>query len=101
MLINLGNEDFNELLKNETVLVDFYATWCGPCKMLGPVLESIANDGLIKIIKVDVDEHQNLARDYKVMSVPTMFIMKNGEIKTQISGFMPKNVLEEKIKSFL
>jgi len=101
MLIHLENEDFKELLKGKTVLVDFFATWCGPCKMLGPVLESIAEDGILPIIKIDVDRHPELAKEYGIMSVPTLFVMKNGQIVTKMMGFIPKEVLLEKIKSFL
>lgn len=96
MLRHLENEDFNELIKNGVSLVDFYAEWCGPCKMLGPVLESIEDKDL-QIIKVDVDKHQELARSYGVMSVPTMFIIKDGDIKQQLVGFLPKEVIMDEV----
>lgn len=93
MSVIYSNEnDFNELINKDLVLVDFFATWCGPCKMLGPVLESIDD---IDIIKIDVDECPQLARKYGIMSVPTLIIFKNGEEKDKRSGFMPKEVLEE------
>ena len=94
MVKHLEKEDFNELIKNGTTLVDFYAEWCGPCKMLGPVLESIASENHnFKIVKVDVDKHEDLARTYTIMSVPTLIVFKDGEIKKVFSGFMPKDEL--------
>ena len=93
-IIHLKNEDFNELIK-EKVLVDFYATWCGPCKMITPELEKAESD--IKVIKVDVDEFEELARKYGVMSIPTLILFdKEKEIKRNI-GFMDK----ERIEKFL
>lgn len=91
-----GNEkDFENLINKDLVLVDFFATWCGPCKMLGPVLESLEN---IDVVKIDVDECPDLARNYGIMSVPTLMIFRNGELKNKQSGFMPKEALEEWIK---
>lgn len=88
-----GNEsDFQELINKDLIVVDFFATWCGPCKMLGPVLESL--DG-VEVLKIDVDECPDLAREYGIMSVPTLMIFKNGELKDKRSGFMPKEMLEE------
>ncbi len=88
-----GNEkDFESLINKDLVLVDFFATWCGPCKMLSPVLESLEN---INVVKIDVDECPDLARKYGIMSVPTLMIFSNGELKNKQSGFMPKEALEE------
>lgn len=88
-----GNEsNFKELINKELIVVDFFATWCGPCKMLGPVLESLES---VEVLKIDVDECPNLARSYGIMSVPTLMIFKNGELKDKRSGFMPKEMLEE------
>lgn len=88
-----GNEkDFENLVNKDLVLVDFFATWCGPCKMLGPVLESLEK---IDVVKIDVDECPDLARKYGIMSVPTLMIFSNGELKNKQSGFMPKEALEE------
>ena len=93
-IIHLKNEDFNELIK-EKVLVDFYATWCGPCKMIAPELEKTESN--IKLIKVDVDEFEELARKYGVMSIPTLILFDGEkEIKRNI-GFMDK----ERIEKFL
>lgn len=96
-MIHLKDEKFDELIK-ERVIVDFYATWCGPCKMLGPVFEEVSKESSIKFVKVDIDEHEDLCREYKVMSVPTLILFENGkEIKRNI-GFIPKDKLIEFIK---
>lgn len=92
-------ENFDDLIKEGTVLVDFSATWCGPCKMLGPVFEELSTEiNDIKFIKVDIDEHEDLCRKYKVMSVPTLIVFDKGkEVKRNI-GFIPKDKLKEFIK---
>lgn len=87
----LENEDFNELIKEGTHLVDFYAEWCGPCKMLGPILEEITDK--IDIIKVNVDEHENLSYEYKVMSIPTLIFFKDGKKVKEVVGFQSKEEL--------
>lgn len=92
-----GNEhDFDELKNGEIVLVDFFATWCGPCKMLGPVLEELdeSRDG-IKIIKIDVDECSALAKKYGIMSVPTLMLFKNGKMVSKTTGYMDINELND------
>ena len=95
-LIHYNNEDFNELTKNK-VLVDFYATWCGPCKMLLPVLDSLSSEVDIDIIKIDVDKYSELAREYGVMSIPTLILFENNIELKRTLGFMDK----EKIKEFI
>lgn len=96
-MIHLENENFNELIKEKTV-VDFYATWCGPCKMLGPVFEEVSKESDINFVKVDIDNHEELCREYKVMSVPTLILFENGkEVKRNI-GFISKEKLIEFIK---
>ena len=97
-MIHLENENFDELIKDK-VVVDFFATWCGPCKMLGPVFEELSTEiNDIKFVKVDIDELEDLCRKYKVMSVPTLIVFDNGkEIKRNI-GFIPKDKLKEFIK---
>ena len=93
-MINYNGEDFNALTK-ERVLVDFYANWCGPCKMLSPVLEKVSSD--IKVIKVDIDKYNDLAREYGVMSIPCLILFENNkELKRNI-GFIP----EVKLKEFI
>lgn len=96
-IIHLENEkDFNGLIKSDKILVDFFANWCGPCKMLAPVLEKTESD--VKVIKVDTDEFEDLAREYGVMSIPTLVLLENGkEVKRNI-GFIDKNKLEDFLK---
>ena len=87
--------DFEKEISKEMVLVDFYADWCGPCKMMGKVLEEMAD---IDILKVNVDNFPNIAIDFKVMSIPTLIIFENGkEVKKNI-GMMSKNDLESWLK---
>ena len=95
-IIHLDDENkFKELIK-DTILVDFYATWCGPCKMLANVLENV--DSKIKVLKVDTDEFENLAREYHIMSIPTLILFKEGkEVKKNI-GFIDENSLENFLK---
>ena len=90
-----------EVLKSATpVLVDFGATWCGPCKQLAPIVEQIAQDwtGKIKVGYVDVDKARETAMRYGIMSVPTVIIFKGGDVKDQAIGFQTKAALEERIK---
>ena len=94
-VIHLDKENFNDLIKDK-VLVDFYANWCGPCKMLGPILEKANGD--IKVIKVDVDKFEDLSQQYGVMSIPTLILFDKGkEVKRNI-GFISQEQLEKFIK---
>lgn len=99
----INANQFEQYMKEDTVLVDFFATWCGPCKMLSPVLESAAKtlEGKVKIVKVDVDQSPNLAQRFKVMAVPTMILFKNGQQVTAFSGYMPEEQLVARIESAL
>ena len=91
-------EKFDDLItSNIPVLVDFYAEWCGPCKMLSPILEDMSKSSDYTIVKVDIDENPYLVREWEVASVPTLFIVKNGEKKEKMIGFQPKEVLEKKL----
>ena len=89
-------ENFDELVKSGITLVDFYADWCGPCKMLGSVLETI-DDNDIKILKVNVDEYSDLANRFRIMSIPHLIFFKNGKEISSSVGFIDKSMLEEKI----
>ncbi len=95
MSVILGNEDnFNELVTKNITVVDFFATWCGPCKMLGPVLEEIASErSEVKIVKIDVDQNPNLSKTYGIMSVPTMILFKDGKPVATKNGYMPKELI--------
>lgn len=94
---------FNEIINTDTlVLVDFYATWCGPCKMMTPVLEQLSREvqGKAKIIKVDVDKNPQAAQQYGIRGVPTMILFKNGDIKWRNSGVMQTAQLRQVIDQY-
>ncbi len=102
MEVNLNKENFeNEVLKEEKlVLVDFWATWCGPCQMIAPVIEKLAEEkDNLKVCKVNVDDEQELAIKYGVMSIPTLIFFKNGNPVKEVVGFHSKSELEEIIQS--
>ncbi len=91
-LIHFENENFDDLKRDGVVLVDFYADWCGSCKMVSPILEEIADErNDFKIIKVNVDKANDLAAKYGVMSIPTMIVFKNGVEVDKNIGFLPKD----------
>ena len=91
------NDNFEDLIKEGIYLVDFYAQWCGPCKMLSPILEGIEDK--INIIKVDIDKFPLLANKYKILSIPTLIFFINGEEAEKRVGFMPEEELLEIIDS--
>lgn len=96
-----GKNFESEVLKaNVPVMVDFWAEWCGPCKMIAPIVDEISNDlaGKLKVTKLNVDEAQELAAKYNIMSIPTLMIFKGGKPVAQIVGAMGKDQLMEKIK---
>lgn len=95
-MMHLEKENFDELIKSGNYLVDFYAEWCGPCRMMGPILEEL--ESVINIIKVNVDEHRELASKYRIMSIPTLLFFKDGEKKEEVVGLHSKEDLEEIIK---
>ena len=94
MVKHLINENFNDEIKSGTVLVDFYADWCGPCRMVGPIIEEVSNELKdVKVLKVNVDEREDIAKTYGIMSIPTIILFKDGVIDKKQIGFVPKEVL--------
>ncbi|RIN79373.1 thioredoxin [Staphylococcus simulans] len=102
-LIKVTDSDFNEQVQNGVKLVDFWATWCGPCKMIAPVLEELAQDfdGKADVLKLDVDENPNTAAKFEVMSIPTLIVFKDGKPVDKVVGFQPKENLAEVLNKHL
>jgi len=100
-VINLTEANFDEEIAKATtpVLVDFWATWCGPCKMIAPILDEIADEkqGAVKVTKVDVDTNQAIAARYNIRAIPTLLFFKGGEVKHQVVGMTSKKDLLAKI----
>ena len=88
-----SKEEFEQLIKEGTVLVDFFATWCGPCKMLSPLLEELSEESNILILKIDVDEVGELAAKFGIQAIPTLMLFKNGERVAVKLGYQNKNQL--------
>ena len=103
--ININDESFERIITSTSkpVLIDFWATWCGPCKMMAPVLEELASDfeGEALISKLDVDESPMTAAKFGIRSIPTILIFVNGEVVDKQVGAVPKSVLAEKIKNII
>ena len=101
--IELTNENFDATVKEGVSLVDFWAPWCGPCRMLAPVIDELATDfeGKANICKVNTDEQQALGVKYGVRSIPTILFMKDGEVVDQMVGASSKQALADKINSIL
>ena len=92
-------EEFNREIMNDKVVVDFFANWCGPCKMLAPIVEEVSNElEKITFIKVDIDEIESLPRQFDIMSIPTLLVFEKGELIKRHTGYMDKDELVQFIK---
>ncbi len=101
MVIKVNSENFEkEVLKSKkTVLIDFYADWCGPCQMLSPIVEQVASENNnIKFVKINIDDEQDLAINYDIMSIPTLVVIKNGKEVNRVVGVVSKSEIEELLK---
>ena len=105
MVIEINDKDIEQqVLKSSLpVVVDFWAPWCGPCRMIGPIVEKLSEEfkGKLKFCKVNVDENQQLASKYKVMSIPTLIFFKNGQLIDQSMGAVPEKTLRSKVQGLL
>ena len=104
--VELTEEEFNEIISNghKLVVTDFFADWCMPCVMMGPVIEQLAEEKSmkeVKFVKINVDDNPSLSQKYKISSIPCLVIFKKGKEVGRIIGGQPKEVLEEKIKAYL
>ena len=94
MVKNVNLNEFNSDIKEGIVFVDFFATWCGPCKMLSPVVDEVSNEITdVKFLKVDVDDNSEIAAKYNIMSIPTLIIFKDGKVKDKHTGLISKSDL--------
>ena len=104
-LKHLSSEEFSSTIKNsdKVVLIDFFATWCGPCRMLGPILENVQDElqGKAEIYKVDIDECENIARQFGIMSVPTMIVFKDGKEVDKMVGLRQKDQIVNLLNSHM
>ena len=100
--LNAINFEYEVMKSDKPVLVDFYADWCGPCRMLGPVIEELANQrNDIKVCKLNVDENPELAQAFRVMSIPTLMVVNKGKIVQTSNGFRPKEEIERMLQEAL
>jgi thioredoxin 1 len=104
-IVNLDDSTFDEHVKasDVPVLVDFWAEWCGPCKMIAPVLEELAQEqtGKLQVAKLNIDENLDVTRRYEVMSIPTLILFKDGEPKVRLVGAKPKGQLVQELAGYL
>ncbi len=95
----INGEEFKNIRNNGKIVVDFYADWCGPCKMLSPILEEVSEDHQdIKFVKINVDENEELAAEFGIMSIPAVFMLKDGNIVNKFLGAQSKRVVEEQVE---
>jgi thioredoxin 1 len=97
-------ESFNEIINgDQPVLVDFFATWCGPCRAMTPIVEELGKEleGKARVLKVDIDKNESVSNSYQIQTVPTFIVFKQGKVLWRHSGMTDKNALLEQVKSFI
>lgn len=101
MALEVTEANLDELINNNTLVLDFWAPWCGPCRMLGPIIDELSEDNKdgVMVGKVNVDENPNLAANYGIRGIPTVVLIKDGEVVDKLVGINPKSVYQEKIDS--
>ena len=98
----INSQEFDNTIESGVVVVDFFATWCGPCKMLSPVIDELSGElENVNFVKVDIDQSMDLAQKFKIVSVPTLKVFKNGEEVDTLMGFLPKEVLKSKVEAHI
>ncbi len=103
-VLHVNTQEFNSAVKeNKLVVADFYATWCGPCKMIAPILEELSEkyEESVKVLKIDIDKETELTASFGIMSVPTVLIFKDGELASTETGARPLDYYVEKVEEFL
>lgn len=99
----MNTSDFKKLTSNGICVVDFYAEWCGPCKMLSPVFQEVETNlsNIASFMKVNIDNHIDIAQEYQISTIPTILVFKNGNVEERMVGFNSKEVIESKIKKVI
>lgn len=97
-VITVTKENFDEVVKEGTIILDFWANWCGPCRMLSPVLEQLAEEENLVVGKVNVDEEEELSNTFQISSIPALFLVKDGKVVNKTVGYQPMDALREFIK---
>ncbi len=103
-VLHVNTQEFNEIIKDNSVVVaDFFATWCGPCKMIAPILDELSEKyaDKVKVLKIDIDNETELTASFGIMSVPTVLIFKDGELAATETGARPLDYYAEKVEEFL
>lgn len=102
-ILTLTDKNFQQQVKNGTVLVDFWAAWCGPCRMMAPILNEVAEETQntsVRVAKIDIEKYQSIAQQYNVRSIPTLIIFKNGKEKNRIVGVKQKDAILSELKKY-